>query len=60
MDMAAYSLNLRDADLTRVELDYEPLKFERERSEADRSECEGERDERLEEREKMPDLELAK
>ena len=44
MDMAAFSLNLRDADLARVELDRERLQFERERSEADRSERERERE----------------
>ena len=60
MDMAAFSLNLRDADLARIDLERERLNFERERSEADRAEREREREERREEREKMQELELAK
>eukprot|EP00171_Calliarthron_tuberculosum_P009483 IDg9483t1 len=43
MDMAAFSLNFRDTDLARVELDRERLQFERERSYADRAERERER-----------------
>ena len=60
MDVAAFSLNLRDADLARVELDRELLQFERERSETDRSGRKRERQERREERENMQEPELAK
>ena len=60
MDMAAFSLNLRDADPAQIDLEREPLNFERERSEADRAEREQEREERRKEREKMQELELAK
>ena len=44
MDMVAFSLNLCDADLVRVEPGREGLHFERERSEADRSEREPEQE----------------
>ena len=60
MDMAAFSLNLRDADLARIDLERERLNFERECSKADRAERERELEERREELEKMQVLELAK
>ena len=60
MDMAAFSLNLRDPDTARIDLERKRLNFQRERSEEARAEHEQEREERREEREKMQELELAK
>ena len=56
MYMPAFSPNLQDADLARIDLERGRLNFERERSAADRAERECEREERREEREKMREL----
>lgn len=44
MDMAEFCVNLRDADLSSIEVDCERLEFELERSEEDHSEIECERE----------------
>lgn len=60
MAMAAFSSNMRDAELARIELDRDGLQLERDRSETDRLERELEDEERREEREKNQELELEK